>query len=73
MKNYGFENIAPSQIVSTGKKIRSDMAKDDAEKAAVLTHTEIQRLAIREEMEGVVYIGGNWRRVRRIALRKLVH
>ena len=55
MKNYSFENIAPFQIVPTGEKIHSDMAEDDPEKAAVLTHTDIWRLAIREELEGVVY------------------
>ncbi len=55
MNKFGFGDIEPSQIVQTGKKIREEMAQDDAEAAACLTHTEIRRLAIREEMEKIVY------------------
>lgn len=55
MKNYGFDGIEPSQIVNTGRKIREEMAITDPEKSACLTHTEIRRLAIREEMEKIVY------------------
>lgn len=55
MKRFGYENIEPQDIVLTGKKIRDDMAKTDAEKSATLTHTEIRRLAIREEMEKIEY------------------
>jgi len=55
MNKFGFENIEPAQIVQTAKKIREEMAKEDAEKAACLSHTEIRRLAIREEMEKIVY------------------
>lgn len=55
MKNYGYNDIEPSQIVTTGRKIREQMAITDPEQSAVLTHTEVRRLAIREEMEKIVY------------------
>lgn len=55
MSNYGYDNIEPSQIVSTGKNIRDTMALTDPAESACLTHTEIRRLAIREEMEKIVY------------------
>ena len=55
MSKYGYDNIEPSQIVSTGKNIRDTMALTDPAESACLTHTEIRRLAIREEMEKIVY------------------
>ena len=55
MKQFGYDNIEPADIVSTGKKIREDMAQTDPEEAATLTHTEIRRLAIRKEMEAIEY------------------
>ena len=55
MKNFGYDNIVPFQIVATAKAIRERMAVTDPEKSACLTHTEIRRLAIREEMEKLVY------------------
>ncbi len=55
MKQFGFEDIVPSDIVETGKRIRSEMAGTDPERSACLTHTETRRLAIREEMEKIEY------------------
>ena len=55
MKQFGFEDIVPSDIVETGKRIRSEMAETDPERSACLTHTETRRLAIREEMEKIEY------------------
>ena len=55
MGTFGYENIEPSQIVSTGRDIRERMALTDPKDAACLSHTEIRRLAIREEMEKIVY------------------
>lgn len=55
MKNFGYDDIQPEDIVKTGKKIRDDMAEVDPERSASLTHTEIRRLAIREEMEKKEY------------------
>jgi FMN phosphatase YigB (HAD superfamily) len=55
MEKFGFDNIEPNDIVETGKKIREKMAETDPVDAACLTHTEIRRLAIREEMEKIVY------------------
>lgn len=55
MATFGYENIEPSQIVETGRSIRERMALTDPKDAACLSHTEIRRLAIREEMEKIVY------------------
>lgn len=55
MKQFGYDNIEPEDIVSTGKRIREDMAKIEPDRSAALTHTEIRRLAIREEMEKIEY------------------
>lgn len=55
MKQFGYDGIEPEDIVSTGRKIRDEMAKTDPEASATLTHTEIRRLAIREEMEKIEY------------------
>jgi len=55
MKQFGYTDIEAEDIVSTGKKIRDEMAKTDPEGSATLTHTEIRRLAIRKEMEKIEY------------------
>lgn len=55
MKQFGYDGILPEDIVLTGKKIREEMAETDPERSAALTHTEIRRLAIREEMEEIEY------------------
>lgn len=55
MTNYGYENIEPAQIVTTAKTLRERMAETDPEKSACLSHTETRRLAIREEMEKMMY------------------
>ena len=55
MTRFGFDNIEPPQIRESAKAIRERMALTDPERAAALTHTEIRRLAIREEMEKAVY------------------
>ena len=55
MKNFGFDDIEPKQIVVTGRQIREEMAITDPEQSACLTHTEIRRLAIRREMEKITY------------------
>jgi len=55
MKQFGYDGILPEDIVLTGKKIREEMAETDPERSAALTHTEIRRLAIREEMEKIEY------------------
>ena len=55
MKQFGFDDIVPSDIVETGKRIRSEMAEIDPERSACLTHTETRQLAIREEMEKIEY------------------
>jgi FMN phosphatase YigB (HAD superfamily) len=51
MKEYGFTGLKPEDIVESAKAIRAEIGKDDPEKAAILTHTEIRELAIRREME----------------------
>lgn len=55
MIKFGYKDIDPFTIVSTAKDIRERMAITDPEQAACITHTEIRRLAIREEMEKIVY------------------
>lgn len=55
MNQFGYDDILPEDIVLTGKKIREEMAETDPERSAALTHTEIRRLAIREEMEKIEY------------------
>ena len=51
MEKYGYGGIKPSDISRTGKAIRQEIAAEDPERAAILTHTEIRELAIRREME----------------------
>jgi len=55
MNTYGYEGIQPQDIVEACKQIREEMSKEDPQAAAVLTHTEIRRLAIRREMEKVIF------------------
>jgi len=55
MKQFGFDDIEPNDIVETGIRIRSEMAETDPERSACLTHTETRQLAIREEMEKIEY------------------
>jgi len=55
MNQFGYDDIAPEDIVKTGKRIREEMAETDPESSASLTHTETRRLAIREEMEKIEY------------------
>lgn len=54
MEKYGFPGLSAFDIVATGKIVRDEIAKEDAEKAAALTHTEIRELAIRREMEKII-------------------
>jgi len=54
MQQLGFPDIQPADITETSRRIRQEMAEQDPEKAAVLTHTEIRLLAIRREMETVI-------------------
>lgn len=54
MERFGYgDNIRPQDIVDTGKAIREEIAAEDPDRAAVLTHTEIRQLAIRREMERI--------------------
>jgi FMN phosphatase YigB (HAD superfamily) len=54
MNNFGYDKIRPTDIDDTGKKIRAEIAKSDPKAAAILTHTEVRKLAIRREMEDVM-------------------
>jgi hypothetical protein len=55
MNSYGFTGIKASDIDETAKRVREEMAKTDPEGAAVLTHTEVRMLAIRKEMEKIIF------------------
>jgi len=54
MNKYGFPDIQPEDINQLSIQLRKEMAKTDPEAAAVLTHTEIRKLAIRRAMEDVM-------------------
>jgi len=54
MKKYGFPDIEPEDINKESILLRKEMAKEDPEGAAVLTHTDIRRMAIRKAMEDVM-------------------
>ena len=54
MARFGYEGLTPMDIVESAKLIREEIAIDDPERAAVLTHTEIRELAIRREMENIM-------------------
>lgn len=53
MENFGYGMVQPGDIVQTGRKIREEIAATDPQRAAILTHTEIRRMAIRREMETI--------------------
>jgi len=54
MNKYGFPDIEPEDINKESILLRKEMAKEDPEGAAVLTHTDIRRMAIRKAMEDVM-------------------
>lgn len=54
MERYGFPDIAPDDINTRSVQMRIEIARTDPERAAVLSHTEIRKLAIRKEMELVM-------------------
>ena len=54
MERFGYEGIEPDDIDETGKKIRDEMSKSDPDAAAILTHTDIRMLSIREVLERVL-------------------
>jgi hypothetical protein len=54
MAKYGFPGILPQDINDMSMEIRQEMAKTDPEGSAVLTHTELRKLAIRKAMEQVM-------------------
>lgn len=54
MEKYGFPGIQPADINSSSIQIRQEMAKSDPQAAAILSHTEVRKLAIRKEMEAVM-------------------
>eukprot|EP00550_Attheya_septentrionalis_P002135 CAMPEP_0198291256 /NCGR_PEP_ID=MMETSP1449-20131203/8846_1 /TAXON_ID=420275 /ORGANISM="Attheya septentrionalis, Strain CCMP2084" /LENGTH=405 /DNA_ID=CAMNT_0043989873 /DNA_START=109 /DNA_END=1326 /DNA_ORIENTATION=+ len=54
MERFGYEGIEPDDIDETGKKIRDEMSKSDPDAAAILTHTEIRMLSIRQVLEKVL-------------------
>ena len=55
MSDYGFAGIRPSDIDETAIRIREEIATENPEAAAVLTHTEIRTLAIRRQMESIKF------------------
>ena len=55
MERYGFPNIQPNDITLRSVEMRKAMAATDPERAATLSHTEIRKLAIRKEMELVMF------------------
>jgi len=54
MEKYGYSGLTPWDIVKTGILIREEIAANDPQAAAVLTHTKIRELAIRREMENIM-------------------
>ena len=54
MNKYGFPNIHSEDINKKSILLREEMARVDPQGAAVLTHTELRKLAIRKEMEDVM-------------------
>jgi hypothetical protein len=55
MERYGFPNIQSNDITKRSVQIRNEIAVTDPERAATLSHTEIRQLAIRKEMELVMF------------------
>jgi len=56
MANFGFEGIRPGDIENTGRQMREEMAVDDPKRASALSHTEIRMMAIRKQMETVIFL-----------------
>jgi hypothetical protein len=62
MSNFGYVDIAPSDIVEAGKQIRASLtaeegsssSSDDPLKPSTVNHKEIRLAAIRKEMEGFI-------------------
>lgn len=52
MNEFGFSGIQPSNIAETCQEIRRELPPEES---IILTHTEVRRLAIRREMEQVIY------------------
>jgi len=55
MERFGFEGVDAFDIVNTGKEVREELHAIDPEKAAGLTHTEKREMAIRREMERIIF------------------
>jgi hypothetical protein len=55
MERYGFPNIQSNDITKRSVQIRNEIAETDPQRAATLSHTEIRKLAIRKEMELVMF------------------
>jgi hypothetical protein len=55
MERYGFPNIQSDDITKRSVQIRNEIAETDPQLAATLSHTEIRKLAIRKEMELVMF------------------
>jgi FMN phosphatase YigB (HAD superfamily) len=55
MNRFGFDKIQPQDIVVACQQIRQIMSERDPAYAASLSHTEIRELAIRKEMEDVIF------------------
>ena len=55
MERYGFPNIQSNDITKRSVQIRNEIAETDPQQAAALSHTEIRKLAIRKEMELVMF------------------
>lgn len=56
MNTFGFEGIQPGDILDTGRQMREEIAAEDPKKAAALSHTEIRMMAIRRQMETVIFM-----------------
>jgi len=56
MENFGFSGIKPGDIENAGRQIREEMAVEDPKRAAALSHTEIRMMAIRKQMETVIFL-----------------
>jgi len=56
MGTYGFKGLERDDIVRAAKQIREEIGKEDPAAAAILTHTEVRELAIRQKMEEITMI-----------------
>jgi len=56
MATYGFKGIQPGDIEDTGRQMREEIAVEDPKRAAALSHTEIRMMAIRRQMETVIFM-----------------